>query len=122
MNKSLILGIFSFLLVFGTSQLNAQKTKELEKQEKMAEKEAKKAEKEVRLSQIVVTTSTGNVFDGNETARINMLSAIMSAELINKTEEYWKLADNSTKLVSLDELKEALALAIQEVGNIVKDY
>ena len=47
MNKSLILGIFSFLLVFGTSQLNAQKTKELEKQEKMAEKEAKKAEKEV---------------------------------------------------------------------------
>ena len=46
MNKSLILGIFSFLLVFGTSQLNAQKTKELEKQEKMAEKEAKKAEKE----------------------------------------------------------------------------
>ncbi len=82
----------------------------------------KKAEKELRLSQIIVTTSTGNVFDGNETARINMTSAIMSAELINKTEDYWKLADNSTKLVSLDELKEALALTIQEVGNIVKDY
>ena len=82
----------------------------------------KKAEKELRLSQIVVTTTNGNVFDGNETARINMTSAIMSAELINKTEDYWKLADNSTKLVSLDELKEALALAIQEVGNIVKDY
>ena len=82
----------------------------------------KKAEKELRLSQIVVTTSNGNVFDGNETARINMTSAIMSAELINKTEENWKLADNRTKLVSIDELKEALALAIQEVGNIVKDY
>ena len=82
----------------------------------------KKAEKELRLSQIVVTTSNGNVFDGNETARINMTSAIMSAELINKTEESWKLADNSTKLVSLGELKEALALSIQEVGNIVKDY
>ena len=82
----------------------------------------KKAEKELRLSHIVVTTSNGNVFDGNESARINMTSAIMSAELINKTEEYWKLADNSTKLITLDELKEALALSIQEVGNIVKDY
>ena len=82
----------------------------------------KKAEKELRLSLIVVTTSNGNVFDGNESARINMTSAIMSAELINKTEEYWKLADNSTKLITLDELKEALALSIQEVGNIVKDY
>ena len=81
-----------------------------------------KTEKALRLSQLVVTTTNGNVFDGNETARNNMMSAIMSAELINKTEEYWKLADNSTKLVSLDELKEALALSIQEVGNIVKDY
>ena len=82
----------------------------------------KKAEKNLRLNQIVVTTSNGNVLDGNETARNNMLSAIVSAELINKTEEYWKLADNSTKLVYIDELKEALALSIQEVGNIVKDY
>ena len=82
----------------------------------------KKAEKEKRLSEIVVTTSNGNAFDGNETARNNMVSAIMSAELINKTEETWKLADNSTKLITLDELREALALAIQEVGNIVKDY
>ena len=82
----------------------------------------KKAEKELRLNQIVVTTTKGNVFDGNETARNNMVSAIMSAELINKTEEYWKLADNSIKLIALDELKEALALSIQEVGNIVKDY
>lgn len=82
----------------------------------------KKAEKESRLSQIVVTTSNGNMLDGNETARNNMLSAIVSAELINKTEEYWKLADNILKLISIDELKEALALAIQDVGNIVKDY
>lgn len=82
----------------------------------------KKAEKKLRLSQIVVTTSNGTVLDGNETARNNMLSAIVSAELINKTEEYWKLADNSIKLLSLDELKEALALSIQEVGIIVKDY
>ena len=86
------------------------------------ENSVKKVEKERRLSSIMVTTANGNTFDGNETARNNMMSAVMSAELLNKTEEYWKLADNSIKLVSLDELKEALALSIQEVGNIVKDY
>lgn len=81
-----------------------------------------RTEKEDRLSKIVVTTQNGNTFDGNETARNNMLSAITSAEFVGKTEEYWKLADNSTVLIQLPELKEALALAIQEVGNIVKDY
>ena len=80
------------------------------------------SEKNVRFNSIVVTTTNGNVFDGNETARNNMISAIMSADLFNKSEEYWKLADNSTKLISLDELREALALSIEEVGNIVKDY
>ena len=81
-----------------------------------------KTEKEYRLSTLVVTTTNGNTFDGNETARNNMLSAITSAEFIGKDEEYWKLADNSTVLVQLPELKEALALAIQEVGSIVTGY
>lgn len=82
----------------------------------------RKTEKEYRLQNIVVTTTNGNTFDGNETARNNMLSAIMSAEFIGKTEEYWKLADNSTVLVQLPELKEALALSVQEVGRIVTEY
>ena len=86
------------------------------------EKSVMKVEKERRLNSIVVTTSNGNTFDGNETARNNMLSVINSAEFIGKTEETWKLADNSTVLVQLPELKEALALSIQEVGNIIKDY
>ncbi len=86
------------------------------------ENSVKKVEKERRLNSIMVTTANGNTFDGNETARNNMLSAITSAEFIGKTEETWKLADNSTVIVQLPELKEALALSIQEVGNIVKDY
>lgn len=80
-----------------------------------------KIEKEHRLNTLVVTTSEGNTFDGNLEARTNMTSAILSAEVIGKTEETWKLADNSQKLIQLSELKEALALAIQEVGNIVKE-
>lgn len=85
------------------------------------EKSVKKAEKEEALRTLTVTTTNGNTFDGNETARNNMLSAITSAEFIGKTEEYWKLADNSTILVQLPELKEALALSIQEVGKLVRE-
>ena len=88
----------------------------------VSESVLKQTEKNYRLQTIVVTTQNGNTFDGNETARNNMLSAINSAEFIGRTEETWKLADNSTVLVQLPELKEALALSIQEVGNIVKDY
>lgn len=78
-------------------------------------------EKEYRLNTLVVTTSNGNTFDGNLEARTNMTSAILSAEVIGKTEDEWKLADNSKKVIQLSELKEALALAIQEVGIIVKE-
>ena len=75
--------------------------------------------KEQALASITVTTTSGKVFDGNETARNNMLSAISSATFLNQTEAYWKLADNTVVLITLDELKEALALSIQRVGEIV---
>ena len=78
-----------------------------------------KSAKKLALDNIVVDVD-GKLFDGNETARTNMLSAILSADLIGKTEETWKLADNTKVLITLVELKQALALAIQEVGRIVK--
>lgn len=87
----------------------------------VSESVLKQTEKNYRLQTIVVTTQNGNTFDGNETARNNMLSAINSAEFIGRTEETWKLADNSSVLVQLPELKEALALSIQEVGRIVTE-
>ena len=77
-----------------------------------------KCAKTQALNTIVVTVND-KTFDGNETARTNMLSAILSADLIGKTEETWKLADNTAVLVTLVELRQALALAIQEVGRIV---
>ena len=91
------------------------KEAELEAQTKIELKSAK----ELALNSITVMVN-GNSFDGNETARTNMISAILSADLIGKTEETWKLADNTTVLVTLMELKQALALAVQEVGRIVK--
>lgn len=80
--------------------------------------EAKQA-KQLSLSTITVTTSNDNTFDGNETARINMASAIAVADIAGITEKEWKLADNSIKVITLNELKEALLLSIQKVGEIV---
>ena len=97
------------------------KTAEDKEAELEAQAKAKlKATKTYTLNSITVTTTNGNTFDGNETARGNMISAILSADLIGKTEETWKLADNSTALVTLVELRQALAIAIIEVGRIVK--
>ena len=77
-----------------------------------------KSAKKIALDNIVVDVD-GKLFDGNETARLNIMSAIQASELIRLNETGWKLADNTAVLVNLDELKMALALSIQEVGRIV---
>ena len=70
------------------------------------------------LTKIVVEVD-GKAFDGNETARLNMISAIQASELLGVNDNAWKLADNTVATVTVDELKQTLALAIQEVGRIV---
>ena len=77
-----------------------------------------KSAKLIALDNIVVDVD-GKLFDGNETARLNIMSAIQASELIRLNETGWKLADNTVVLVNLDELKMALALSMQEVGRIV---
>lgn len=71
------------------------------------------------LNSITVTTQSGKTFDGNETARTDMLSALQAGELLGETQTNWKLADNTVALVTRDELLEALSLAMQEKGRIV---
>ena len=77
-----------------------------------------KSAKKIALDNIVVDVD-GKLFDGNETARLNIMSAIQASELVELNETGWKLADNTAVLVNLNELKMALALSIQEVGRIV---
>ena len=77
-----------------------------------------KSAKKIALDNIVVDVD-GKLFDGNETARLNIMSAIQASELFGLNETGWKLADNTAVLVNLAELKMALALSIQEVGRIV---
>jgi hypothetical protein len=71
------------------------------------------------LASIKVTITSGKVFDGRDIDQQRMVSAIIASSVINIAETQWKLADNSIVTVSLDELKEALALSIKAIGNIV---
>lgn len=75
--------------------------------------------KQELLDSIVVTLPSGKQFDGDETARNNMLCAITIAGFTGQTSSSWKMADNSTQTVTVDDLKQALALAMQRVGQIV---
>jgi hypothetical protein len=70
------------------------------------------------VATILVTTISGKVFDGDEKSQDRMVRAIQVAAITGLTETQWKLADNSRVMVTLDELKEALALAGQEMSRI----
>ena len=78
-----------------------------------------KAAKIKALEELTVTTTNGNVFDANSDSITNMLAAVEASTILSTTENSWKLADNSIVVVSLDELKEALAKAIQAKGAII---
>ena len=71
------------------------------------------------LAILTVTTSNGNEFDADDVARQDMLSAIEASNTLGLTEQGWKLADNSWKVIQLAELKEASALAIQAKGAVL---
>lgn len=61
----------------------------------------------------IKVTVNGKVFDGDEIAQGRIARAVAAAESAAISTYQWKLADNSVAAVSLDELKQALALAFQ---------
>jgi len=67
--------------------------------------------KQQLVSEIIVTTTTGKVFDGDELSQDRMLRALAIADLNGQTETQWKMADNSVQTVTREDLKEALTLA-----------
>ena len=78
--------------------------------------------KKVEALDTITVKVADRVFDGNETARNNMLSALKVAEVTGLKETVWKLEDNSFATVTIAEIEQDLALAINEVGNVVKEY
>ena len=96
-------------------------------QEEVIEKEIakalvdiKKQEKHYAIDNVIVTTTAGNKFNGEDKSQGRMTSALLAAEILGKTEEEWKMADDTIKLIKIEELKEALALSILEVGRLIK--
>lgn len=96
-------------------------------QEEVIEKEIakalvdiKKQERAYAIDNVIVTTSAGNKFNGEDKSQGRMTSALLAAEVLGKTEEEWKMADGTIKLINIEELKEALALSILEVGRLIK--
>ena len=96
-------------------------------QEEVIEKEIakalvdiKKQERDYAIDNVIVTTTAGSKFNGEDKSQGRMTSALLAAEVLGKTEEEWKMADGTIKLISIEELKEALALSILEVGRLIK--
>ena len=77
-----------------------------------------KDELNTAIEKMTVIVSSGKEFDANELARINMMSAVISAEFaeINKTK--WKLANNEIVDVTVLDLKEAVMLSLAKFGTI----
>ena len=70
------------------------------------------------INKLTVTTTSGKVFNGDEKSQDRMLRAIQIAAITAQTTTKWKLADNQIVDVTLDELKEAIALAGQAMSDI----
>jgi hypothetical protein len=82
------------------------------------EKELAKKVEHDSLSNLVVTTSLGNTFDANLESRQNMADAILISESTGTTDSAWRLADNTSKTITITELREAHALALNKYAKI----
>lgn len=76
------------------------------------------SQRQTMVDSIVVTTSSGKSFDGDETSQNRMVRAIVAMEAASAQSIVWVLADNTPAMVTPSELKEALALSGAEQARI----
>lgn len=81
----------------------------------------KKRQRKATVDAITVTTGSGKIFDGNEEAQSRMTRAVVVAGITGQTECTWVLANNVPTVVTLDELREAMALSLQAMGAVWVD-
>lgn len=81
--------------------------------EDLADAKSKRSEK---IAAIVVTTSAGNTFDGDEKSQDRMARAIAAMDDVDTMP--WVLADNSVMTVGKSELREALRLSGSKMAEI----
>jgi hypothetical protein len=63
------------------------------------------------VDSIIVTTSSGKTFDGDETSQTRMARAILVMQATQSLNIQWKLSNNTVEDITLAELSEALTLA-----------
>lgn len=97
-------------------QTQAAVLAQLEFEESMSAAAAKKT-RDAAVAKIKVTVN-GKTFDGDEVAQARMTRAVVVAGIDGIAEYQWKLADNTTTTVTADELKQAVALAMQAQGEL----
>jgi wyosine [tRNA(Phe)-imidazoG37] synthetase (radical SAM superfamily) len=71
------------------------------------------------IKEIIVTTESGNVFEGNKDSQIAMTSVIVSLDSGQATQ--WKMADNSKAEIDREELKEALFLSTSKLKELIME-
>lgn len=72
------------------------------------------------MDHMTVTTSSGKIFDADETSQTRMTRVLAAADAIEQPEASWSwvLADNTVEVVTAAEMREALALAMQAQSDI----
>lgn len=95
-------------------------TKEDKAEEAKRQEHSKwKQDRATAVDNIKVTTTSGNVFDGDETSQARMARAILGLESAGPDATVtWVLADNTPTQVTALELREALALAGAEQARL----
>lgn len=66
----------------------------------------------------IKVTVNGKTFDGDEVAQGRMARAVAVADITGINTCQWKLADNTVALVTADEFRQALSLALQAQGDL----
>lgn len=74
-------------------------------------REAAKEQRQVNVDSIIVTTTAGNSFNGDEISQNRMARAILALQSTGTPAILWVLADNLVIQASIAELSEALALS-----------
>jgi predicted nucleic acid-binding protein len=83
----------------------------------IAEQQAK-AQKAQAMENLSVEVD-GLIFDADEQSQVRMNNAITAAQTLGLHFASWKLANNEIKEITLEQLKQAQALAIIAVGEII---
>jgi len=82
------------------------------------EPKGKTALKSEDVSNLIVTTASGNKYDADEKSQMRMLKILYYMKEKNIETISWKLADNTIEDVSYDELQEAILISIENQTNI----